>query len=721
MKMRFKKRISIKKTVIIAGIVLFGLFLPTLSQAIDLSPSGIAKGLIKLITNLILSFFGLIVGLAAKFFEATLNLGFQSHKTIVEVGWKVTRDFSNMFFILFMIIIAFATILRLEQYGIKKLLPKVIIIALLINFSLIISYVIIDFTNISARFFINDAEKGAKALGGDKASISGALADSLNLTKVLIPRDCKDLKKEKEQCASICESDSDCTDRCREEKEEAYDACKAGVENLKAAGKEATFGNMILSTVFGSIVLMIAAFILFAGGIFLIIRILFLWFLVMLVPFAFLSYIMPGLKHIWQDWWKTFLKWSFFAPAYAFFIWLAVKISVENKLAKMSTLLGKTSSLAGNPSLITKFESSMQNIIGFIFIGGLLIGGLIAAQKLSIHGAGTAVKLGQKWGRGAARRITRYPKEIAGALGAGTLQTTGRTFQRIPGLKKFGRGMETRGTMLMRKPEESPDAKRYKAVAENMSEENLIKDVKSRSGVYGLIATKVATEKGFLQKTKDRDAVQTGINTLRGYGMTKEADELEQKRFSVIKNDDNREEIAKKAEAKGVHKEWKAQVFEGVPGQKAAATFAKIAPTITIAIERAKQMRSDTQEQYGKALFANFVNNNDFADNDNIKQRSVFAAASGKLHVAFTDSSTGTINKATLGNFVKNMKPKDFAGIDPSSVKHVADFVDASAAVEMGRQISAEMKKEFANVFKTKDPAFKNILKKNPGWASFIT
>ena len=53
----------------------------------------------------------------------------------VENGWRIVRDVANMFFVVVLLIIAFATILNQEKYSYKTWLPKVILMAVLINFS----------------------------------------------------------------------------------------------------------------------------------------------------------------------------------------------------------------------------------------------------------------------------------------------------------------------------------------------------------------------------------------------------------------------------------------------------------------------------------------------------------------------------------------------------------------------------------------------------------
>jgi len=51
--------------------------------------------------------------------------------SIVTIGWTITRDLANYCFLfLILLVIAIATILRVETYGMKALLPKLIIAAL---------------------------------------------------------------------------------------------------------------------------------------------------------------------------------------------------------------------------------------------------------------------------------------------------------------------------------------------------------------------------------------------------------------------------------------------------------------------------------------------------------------------------------------------------------------------------------------------------------------
>lgn len=62
----------------------------------------------------------------------------------VLLGWQTIRDFCNMFYVFFLLLIAFSTIVGNQTYSAKSLLPKFIISIFLINFSAEITKMVID-------------------------------------------------------------------------------------------------------------------------------------------------------------------------------------------------------------------------------------------------------------------------------------------------------------------------------------------------------------------------------------------------------------------------------------------------------------------------------------------------------------------------------------------------------------------------------------------------
>ncbi len=83
---------------------------------------------------------------------------------MVTQGWTFTMGIANLFLIVAFIIIAFATILKMEPYGLKKALPKLIIVALLINFSLLFVKISVDITNFVFNTLINNLTVNGESL-----------------------------------------------------------------------------------------------------------------------------------------------------------------------------------------------------------------------------------------------------------------------------------------------------------------------------------------------------------------------------------------------------------------------------------------------------------------------------------------------------------------------------------------------------------------------------
>lgn len=65
-------------------------------------------------------------------------------------AWKTFRDIANIFFIILFLVVIFSQLtgVGIDNYGIKKILPKLIVAAVLINLSYIICVVFIDLSNI---------------------------------------------------------------------------------------------------------------------------------------------------------------------------------------------------------------------------------------------------------------------------------------------------------------------------------------------------------------------------------------------------------------------------------------------------------------------------------------------------------------------------------------------------------------------------------------------
>ena len=238
------------------------------------------------ISMIIGTFFGLIIWLEAVIIDYIINpSNFSLVDTpIVKIGWGITRDLANMFFILILLIISFATVLRIKSWAISQLWWRVVVAALLINFSLVIAGFVIDFANILTAFFLNGITGG-----GSFGTITTKLAASMQILNFYRPA----------PPTGVIE----------------------GITQLGASSFAAIAG--IILTVVG---LVVTAFVFGAAMIFLIVRILHIWLLLIFAPIVWMLWILPATSGYFSRWWSSFLQWTFFAPIFVFMIYLSLQI-----------------------------------------------------------------------------------------------------------------------------------------------------------------------------------------------------------------------------------------------------------------------------------------------------------------------------------------------------------------------------------------------------------
>ncbi|MBU4086078.1 MAG: hypothetical protein KKB21_00720 [Nanoarchaeota archaeon] len=260
-------------TTAIAVSALSSLLLSMAKAAIGLAKEfGIIVGkfaLVLLISSLFLHFANGFLSWAA---DPNIISGALQDNQVVMAGWGVVRDFVNMFFILILVAIGIGTALRIKGYEINKILPRLILIAILINFTPIIAGVIIDASDILMNFFLHAGAEGFNSI----LNLSGTSVS--NLMSVL------------------------------------WSAVRSPTEIFN--------GTLAFRTIALTIFNFIAGFVLFLLALLLIVRHVVIWILVILSPLAFFSYILPKTQKLWNMWWQQFIKWSFIGVGASFFLYL---------------------------------------------------------------------------------------------------------------------------------------------------------------------------------------------------------------------------------------------------------------------------------------------------------------------------------------------------------------------------------------------------------------
>ena len=226
---------------------------------------------------------GILPVIAAEIFKVTMALNDTIALTpaspnalpndMVVVGFNFTRDLANMLFILILAWVGFATILRLETYEVKKIIPKLVIIALLINFIPVITGVILDIASILTKYF------------ADK---------SLNIGALLW------------------------------EKLPATQIARSGTDGLlQLIPGQGGISGIAVKSLMGIVFNIIAFLMLGLYAFIFIMRIVAIWVLIVLAPLAWLGYIIPQGKKMWDKWWKQFIQWAVIGIFLTFFLYLS--------------------------------------------------------------------------------------------------------------------------------------------------------------------------------------------------------------------------------------------------------------------------------------------------------------------------------------------------------------------------------------------------------------
>lgn len=257
----------------------------------------------------------------------------------VALGWTVVRDLVNSFFILILLVIAFATILQIESYQYKKALPRLLIAAVLVNFSRTICGIFIDFGQVVMNTFV----------AGFRDIAMGNLTQALGLDGIL------DLDDNVE-----------------------------GVESSDVLG----------AVVIGAVMVIVATAVVLVTILTLVMRIVMLWILVVLSPLAYLLSSVTFGQRFATQWWHMFAKYVVVGPVLAFFLWLSFYIMGTGDIDPNQLKSGggpggtqlsqvETEEAEAFGAGISKATQEGQ-MMSYIVCIGLLAGALVITQQLGV-------------------------------------------------------------------------------------------------------------------------------------------------------------------------------------------------------------------------------------------------------------------------------------------------------------------------------------------------
>jgi len=308
---------------------------------------------LSLIAYILTAVLGLLMTLVVKILIQVAQYGNIINVPTVIEGWVIIRDLCNMLFILILLVIAFATILRIPNYEWKKLLPKLLIMAVLINFSRTVFGLLIDFSQVIMLTFVN-----AFSAGG------GYFISAFNVNSWY----------------SI---------------------------TLGKGGLAVTTWSTALSIIAGVLAAIISLIVVSVMLATLVMRIIMLWIYTIFSPLIFLGFAVPAIQKYTAKIWEDFTKQLIVGPVLAFFIWLALTTA-----SKSSSMLGEQNLFKGQEVCVGVGAFFCEGVFQqFIIVIGLLMGGLMVAQQLG-GAAGSIAGKGMDW----AKKVGGAPLAAVGGV-----------------------------------------------------------------------------------------------------------------------------------------------------------------------------------------------------------------------------------------------------------------------------------------------------------------
>lgn len=300
----------------------------------------------------------------------------------VNSGWATLRDIANLFFVVILLVIAFATVLNISSYEYQQLLPKFILAIFLVNFSRTIVGLMIDASQVvmvtfASAFYQSAAGNFIRLLRIDqwlqvKSLVSNAITSAGGATG----------------SGAI----------------EALSAAVSGVDIV--SNFVALLFTMAVATFALGVGLTLVAVIVY--------RIVALWLLIIFSPLAFLAWILPSTQSYFSQWFGTLVKQLTVGPLLVFVVWLALSTVQQNpqsyaliensqSITQIMSSLGMTDAYGteddnsalnaglnqgvGDNQIASTAISSWNNLTAFVVAITVLIAGIKFASSMS-GGAG---------------------------------------------------------------------------------------------------------------------------------------------------------------------------------------------------------------------------------------------------------------------------------------------------------------------------------------------
>lgn len=258
--------------------------------SVDCAVAGIA-----IISNIGLKLVAYALGLAGNMFDYSIELAVNSAEFIEKIGvvnpvWTLVRDILNMTFIFILVWIAVQIIIDRKRYTIKKDVVRVVVIAILINFSLFFAKILVDGSNL-ATLQLYQATKST-GVPGDTGNISVRIMNTLGFQTIY---DIGDI----------------------------FGSSKIN-QTVKGCGN--AYSSIISVAVFGSLFMIILTLAFLTVGVLFFTRMANIIYLLITSPLWIWGYILENgpMQKVREDWWKRMKRVIQFPVVFMLFMFVGV-------------------------------------------------------------------------------------------------------------------------------------------------------------------------------------------------------------------------------------------------------------------------------------------------------------------------------------------------------------------------------------------------------------
>lgn len=281
----------------------------------------------------------------------------------VKAAWVMVRDIANIGIIAGLVATAVGTIVGTGNYSISKTLARLILAALLVNFSYFFAGAIIDFSNFTARaaYYSLVTTEGCS---GENCGPAGRLLQVIDLNSFRA-RAGDDFAQGAIQSASgVSDAQSNAS---------SLGETGSRSDETSSISRLATFNVMTI------IFIIIFSFVLLSVISLLIARFIALIFLLITSPIGIAGGSVPILKTYADEWWKTMWSQAMFAPVY--FVLLGIALNIIDQFGRSFEAGTYAVNVAGG-----MLQSTIGIMVMFILAIGFTWTALSTAKKMSEEG-----------------------------------------------------------------------------------------------------------------------------------------------------------------------------------------------------------------------------------------------------------------------------------------------------------------------------------------------